>query len=435
MQTTLRIPQRKPKDMGKRRLGSTARVVAALAAGLTIDIAISASGNAALRTIAAAAEPIGILWINAIRMTVIPLVVSLLFVSMTSFSDVRSAGRTGGRALLIFAAFLVASALFAILTVPVLFSWLPTGASTTVALGQMSTSSAVREQAQQLPTFVQWLTDLVPTNPMRAAADGALLPLVIFTVLFGLASTGTAPDQREALVRFFRALSESMLTLVGWLIALAPLGVFALILPLAARMGASAVGAFGYYVIAICGLLCVQTLALYPIAAVVGRVPAKRFAQAVFPAQAIAFSSSSSLASLPALLEGAEKKLERPPELMGFVLPLAVSIFKINTPIVWLAGACFVARLYAVPFGPAQVGLVLVASVLLSFTTPGIPMGSVVVLAPVFASAGLPVEGVGILIAVDLVPDLFKTIANVTGDMAAAALLSRADTAHVVQCS
>ena len=419
--------------MRNRRWSPTGRVVAALAAGLIIGIAISASGNAALRTIAAAAEPIGILWINAIRMTVIPLVVSLLFVSMTSFSDVRSAGRTGGRALMIFAVFLVGSAVFAILTVPVLFSWLPTGASTTVALGQMSTSSAVRAQAQQLPSVAQWLTDLVPTNPMRAAADGAMLPLVIFTVLFGLASTGIAPDLRDALVRFFRAVSGSMLTLVRWLIVLAPLGVFALILPLAARMGASAVGAFGYYVIAICVLLCAQTLALYPIAAVVGRVPAKRFAQAVFPAQTIAFSTSSSLASLPALLEGAEEKLQRPPELTGFVLPLAVSVFKINTPIVWLAGACFVARLYAVPFGPAEIGLVLAASVLLSFGTPGIPMGSLVVLAPVFASAGLPVEGVGILIAVDLVPDIFKTVSNVTGDMAAAAVLSRANTAHVVQ--
>jgi proton glutamate symport protein len=412
--------------MRDRRWSPTTRVLAALVAGLTIGIAISASGNAALRAIAAAAEPIGILWINAIRMTVIPLVVSLLFVSMTSFSDVRSAGRTGGRALMIFVVFLVGSALFAILIVPALFSWLPTG-STTAAMGQMSTLAAVREQAQQLPTFAQWLTDLVPTNPIRAAADGAMLPLVIFSVLFGLASTGIAPDLREALVRFFRAVSGSMLTLVGWLIALAPLGVFALILPLVARMGASAVGAFGYYVIAICGLCCVQTLALYPIAALFGRVPAKRFAQAVFPAQAIAFSTSSSLASLPALLEGAEKTLQRPPELTGFVLPLAVSVFKINTPIVLLAGACFVARLYAVPFGPAQVGLVLAASVLLSFSTPGIPLGSLVVLAPVFANAGLPVEGVGILMAVDLVPDLFKTIANVTGNMAAAAVLSRAN--------
>jgi proton glutamate symport protein len=177
--------------------------------------------------------------------------------------------------------------------------------------------------------------------------------------------------------------------------------------------------------IAISGLLFVLTLALYPIAAVIGRVSAKRFAEAAFPAQAIAFSSRSSLASLPGLLEGADKKLKCPPQVTGFVLPLAVSIFKINLPVVWLAGAYFVARLYGVSLDPADIALILMASIVLSFGSPGIPMGSLVILAPVFASAGLPVEGIGILIAVDLVPDIFKTVSNVTGDMAAAAVLSR----------
>ena len=411
--------------MSKLRSSPTTRVVAALVAGLTVGIAISASGNTSLFAIAAAAEPIGTIWINAIRMTVIPLVVSLLFVSIASFADVRSACRLGGRAFALFAALLVASAVLAVLTVPALFTWLPIGASTTAVLAQIPASSAVQAQAHQLPTFAQWLTDLVPTNPIRAAADGAVLPLVVFSVLFGLASTGIAADLREALVRFFRAVSESMLTIIRWLIVIAPVGVFALILPLAARMGASTVGAFGYYVFVLSSVLFVQTLALYPIAVIAGRVPFKRFAQGAFPAQAIAFSSRSSLASLPALLEGAEKTLKCPSEVAGFVLPLAVSVFKINLPIVWLAGAYLVARLYGVPLGPSQVGLILTASVFLSFSTPGIPMGSLFVLAPVFASVGLPVEGIGILIAVDLVPDICKAIANVTGDMAATVVLSR----------
>ena len=435
-QTAVSLANRweRAESMSNRHWNPTTRVLAALAAGLTIGIAISASGNATLRAIAAAAEPVGIVWINAIRMTVIPLVISLLFVSMTSFSDIQSACRTGGRALMLFAAMLGGSAVLAVLTVPALYRWLPTGATTTAALGQMPASSAVHEQAQQLPTFAQWLADLVPTNPIRAAADGAVLPLVIFSVLFGLASTRIAPDLREALVRFFRAISESMLTIMRWLIAIAPFGVFALILPLTARIGASAVGAFGYYVIVVCGVLFVQTLALYPIAAIVGQVPVKCFAQAVFPAQAIAFSSRSSLASLPALLEGAETTLQSPPEIVGFVLPLAVSIFKINTPVLWLAGAFFVARLYGAHLGPSQIGLILVAAISLSFSTPGIPIGSLLLIAPVFASVGLPVEGIGILMAVDLAPDIFRTIANVTGDMTAAVILSRQHRANGARC-
>lgn len=406
-------------------MGPTTRVIAALAAGLLIGSAISASGSPVLQAVTATVEPIGVVWVNAIRMTLIPLMASLLFLSVISFSDVRTAGHAGVRALIVFVAFLTGSAVFAAMTVPVLFQWLPPGASAATALGAITTASTVQEQAQQLPTLAQWLVDLVPTNPIRSAADGAILPVVTFSVLFGLASLSIRSDLREALVRFFLAVSESMLTLVRWLIRLAPLGVFALILPLAAKMGTSALGSFGYYVVVTSCLLLAQTLVLYPIAAFVGGVPAKRFAQAALPAQAIAFSSRSSLASLPALLEGAENTLKSPAEIVGFALPLAVSIFKIATPVSWLAGACFVARLYGVPFGPAQVGLVLAASVLLSFGTPGIPMGGLVVLAPVFASTGLPVEGIGILMGLNLIPDTFETILNVTGDITAAALLSR----------
>jgi Na+/H+-dicarboxylate symporter len=393
-------------------------------AGLAIGTAISRSGNGSLSAAAAATELVGIVWINAIRMTVIPLVMSLLIVSAAGFSDVRSAGRIGARTLMLFLIFLVGSAALALVLVPPSFAWLPMHPTAVAALSDVTASSTVGEQAQRLPTIGQWFTHLVPTNPIRAAADGDMLPLVIFSILFGLACTSIAPDLRESLVRFFRAVSESMLTLVRWLIVLAPLGVFALILPLAARMGASAAGEFGYYVIVICGALSIQTIALYAIAALVGRVSVKRFANATFPAQVVAFSSRSSLASLPALLDGAKQKLECPPEVTGFALPLAVSIFKINMPIVWLAGACFVARLYGVPLGPLQIGLILGASVLLSFSSPGIPMGSLLLLAPLFATAGLPAEGIGVLMAIDLVPDIFKTVANVTGDMTAAVVLA-----------
>lgn len=410
--------------MGNRLSSPTARVLIALAAGLALGVAISASGSAALKSLAAAAEPIGIIWINAIRMTVIPLVVSLLFVSMAGFADIRSAGRLGGRTLLTFAALLVGAAVFAVITVPPVFAWMPVEATTTATLSDMIPASSVQQQAKQLPSFAQWLTDLVPTNPIRAAADGAMLPLVLFSVLFGLASTVIAADLRETLMKFFRAVGEAMLTIVGWLIALAPIGVFALILPLAARTGASTVGAFAYYIVAMCGLLVVITLVLYPVTAVLGRVPVKRFAQAALPGQAIAFSSQSSLASLPGLLEGAEKQLPNASQVTGFVLPLAVAIFKFVTPLVWLTGAYFVARLYGVQLGPADIGLILIASVTLSFTAPGIPMGSLVILAPVFASVGLPVEGIGILMAIDLIPDAFKTVSNVTGDMAAAVVLA-----------
>lgn len=406
-------------------MGPTTRVLAALAGGLLIGSGISASGSSFLQAVAGAVEPLGTIWINAIRMTLIPLIMSLLFLSTVNFSEARMAGIAGARALMVFLAYLIGSAVFAAVTVPALFQWLPIGANAAKTLGTPIPAAALQQQAQQLPTFAQWCVDLIPTNPIRAAADGTIIPVVAFSVLFGLASLQIRCDLRDSLVRLFRAVSESMLTLVRWFIKLAPLGVFALILPLTAKMGTAALGSFGYYVIVTSCLLLAQTLLLYLITAAMGGVSATRFAKAALPAQAIALSSRSSLASLPALLEGAEKTLNSRAETVGFVLPLAVSIFKIATPVAWLAGACFIARLYSVPFGPMQAAIVLAASVLLSFGTPGIPMGGLVLLAPVFSSAGLPIEGIGILMALNLVPDTFETILNVTADIGAAAVLSR----------
>jgi Na+/H+-dicarboxylate symporter len=157
---------------------------------------------------------------------------------------------------------------------------------------------------------------------------------------------------------------------------------------------------------------------------IVGGVSFPDFARATFPAQAVAMSSRSSLASLPALIEGAQGKLRLPPEIAGFVLPLAVSTFKMSAPIAWIAGALFIGKLYGVELEAKAVVLIAAVSVIVSFGGPGIPSGSLVMVAPLYTSLGLPVEGIGILIALDVFPDIFKTVCNVTADMAAVTILA-----------
>ncbi len=402
------------------------RVLTALVAGLAVGVAVAASNNASLLRIAPIAETIGTLWVNAIRMTVIPLVVSLLILSVGSVNDVKEVGRTGARALMLFVAFLIASASIAGLMAPFLLSLFHVDAATTAAIrGSAGTATAITEGIRKLPTFSQWLLELIPVNPVRSAADGAMLPLVIFSLLFALASTRATPGSRKAIVDFFRAVSEAMLVLVRWVIALAPIGVFALMLGLAARVGASAVGALGYFVLVVSVITGVLLIALYPVVAIAGRMSVKRFAQAVFPAQAVAFGSRSSLASLPALIASAETRLAMPPAISGFVLPLSVSTFKLGAPVSGVVGALFLAQLYGVTFTALDIVLVGAVSIILSFSTPGIPSGSLIVVAPLYASLGLPIEGIGILIAVDVIPDTFKTVLNVTADMAVAAIVAR----------
>ena len=154
-----------------------------------------------------------------------------------------------------------------------------------------------------------------------------------------------------------------------------------------------------------------------------------RFARAALPAQLIAFTSSSSVASLPALVESAQRGLGLPRRVSGFVLPLAVSTFHFAGPVTWTVGAVFVGWFYGVTLGAREIAIVAFASVFLTSAAPGIPRGGFIMLAPLFSEIGLPVEGIGILIALDVIPDTFATALNVTGDLAAAALVAKHETA------
>jgi Na+/H+-dicarboxylate symporter len=150
-----------------------------------------------------------------------------------------------------------------------------------------------------------------------------------------------------------------------------------------------------------------------------------RFAKAALPAQLIAFSSSSSVASLPALVEGAETGLGLPANVTGFVLPLATAMFHIAGPVSWTVGALFVGWFYNVPLHAAQLATIALAAVFLGFASPGVPRGAFIMLTPLLLAVGLPAEGIGLLIAADAIPDTFSTVLNTTGDLAATALVAR----------
>ena len=402
------------------------RVVVAVVAGLGGGAAIAASGNPALVKAAEIVAPVGTLWVNAIRMTVIPLVVALLVTGVASASDLRSVGRIGGRTLLVFAGLLAGVAAVFMPLTSVLFRILPLDALTRPPLPEGALEAAGQIASSPETTGLgAWITSLVPTNPVAAAADGAMLQLIVFTLLLALAISRSPARSRATMLSFFQGLADAMLVLVRWVVAAAPVGVFGLLLPLAAHGGAGLAGAVGVYVAAYSVASLAATALLYPVVAVLGGVGVVRFARAALPAQLIAFSSSSSIASLPALVEAAEQSLDIPDRVTGFALPLAVSTFKIAAPVSWTVGALFVGWFYGVPLGATQLGIVAFAAIFLAFAAPGVPRGAFLMLAPLFLAVGLPVEGIGILIAVDAVPDLFATVLNVTGDLVATVLVAR----------
>jgi Na+/H+-dicarboxylate symporter len=403
---------------GLARIPDAARVLIGLVAGFGIGLALAGTTRPRLLLVVAISETVGTLWVNAIRMTVVPLVAALLISRIAGTSG--TAGKLGARALALFVFLAAAGALCTALIVPPLIHALPLDPDT---LDRIRASAVA--PASDVPPFRDWLTALVPPNAVKAAADGALLPFVVFVVCFAFAVSRTDAGSRETIVRFFDAITRTMFVLIGWIIRLSPVGVFALGLTLAARGGTGVVSALGLYVATVSILLALATLLLYPIVKAAGGVSFVRFARAAAPVQAIAFSTRSSFASLPVLVDRAEHALGVRPEVSGIVLPIAVSIFKFGMPIMRFTGTYFIARLFGVQLGFVEVLALSAALTAASFYTPGVPSGSLVILAPIYEAFGVPVEGIGLLLAVDLVPDMFVTVANTTADLAVAALLSK----------
>jgi Na+/H+-dicarboxylate symporter len=235
------------------------------------------------------------------------------------------------------------SALLAAVAAPPLLSLGSFDSEAFAALRETATATQV-----ELPPFREWIVNLIPANPIRAAADGAMLPLIVFTAILALAILRLEGEHKQTLVGFFDAVSRAMLVIVNWILLVAPIGI-------------DLIGAMGVFILVACGLVTVALLALYPVAVLGGGISLKRFARACAPAQAVGFSTRSSLASLPAMLEAAEDDLELAPQVTGIVLPVAVALLKYASPPVRITGTIFVAHLYGIDLGVVEIATIAAA--------------------------------------------------------------------------
>jgi proton glutamate symport protein len=399
----------------------------ALAVGLLIGGWMAREQFSGLDETIRVLEPIGTIWINAVRMTIIPLVISMLIVAVASSDSLRSMGRLGGVALLFFFATISAIAIYAGVLAPIMMSGLTIDPAAADALRADATSSSqqVAATVRGMGGFAQRLVELVPPNPFAAASSGAMLPLVVFSIIFGAALSRVEPRYRDTAVAFFRGVSEAMIQIIRWVFVAAPIGVLALSIVVGGRIGFKAIEAVGYYIGVFVLLMVGVIVMIYAVAVVVGRVPLRKFAAAVAPAQVIALGSRSSSAAMPAVIDAARTVLKLPPQVVSFVIPTAVAIFRVSAPISFVLGALFLGKLYGVEISGAQIASLALLSVLLSYSVPPVPSGSLFLMAPVFAEYGIPVEGVAILIAIDAIPDLIKTASITTAHMASAVVVAR----------
>lgn len=392
------------------------QVTLGLLAGLALGMLLSQQSTPTAITggLLATLDVVGTAWINAVRMTVIPLVVPLLIVGVAGGDDLRATGAVGAKAFGWMLVLLVACAVFSSVVSTVWFESLVLDPAATTRLRESAKIDVPSSDALSVRTFI---LSLIPLNPIKAAADGTLLPVVLFTLLYAFALGRVAETPRAAQLSFFRGMADTMLVVVRWMLALGGIGIFALATVLGQKLGTNVLGAIGFYFLVNIVLHLIATAAIYVAVAVSGRVSLRDFARALVPASVVGMGSRSSLASLPAMVKGATDVLRLPPTATGFVLPLCASVFKLTSAIYWVVGALFIAKLYGIDLSTANLALVAASSVVLNFSTPGIPSGGMLLQVPLYASIGLPVEGIGILIALDTLPDMFKTLLNVTADM------------------
>ena len=391
-----------------------------LAAGAVLH-AVEAPGEAGF---VAAAEAIGGVWLDALRMTIIPLVFALLVTGMARAADAVGRGGLAGRALLTFGGgLLLATTLTALLTPALLAAWPAPGEA---AAALRSTATGGGAQIPPTPPLSEWLSAFIPANPFKAAADGAMASLVVFALIFGLAVSRLDAARRDMLVTVFDSVQAAMMVIVRWVLVLAPGGVFLLALTVGARTGFGAVGLLGHYVVVV-SLMCLMAGALGLIAALAGgRTPPRDLAGAMAPVGAMAISTQSSLACLPVML-AACARLGIPERVSGLVLPMGVALFRITSPAGNLAVALYVAHLYGVTLAPSQVAAGVLVAALVSLAAVGVASSVTffTTLVPIFISLGLPMELLPLLLAVETFPDFSRTLGNVAGHVGVTAWAAR----------
>jgi Na+/H+-dicarboxylate symporter len=398
------------------------RILLALVVGLSAGIASVAAGLAWTPQLIAIAEPIGGMWLNALQMTIVPLVVALLITGVAASAKAARASRLAVRALIFFVAFLLFSALTAAVLTPLLLDLFPLPAEAAASLrAALSTTAAVGDA----PTFSDFIRSIVPTNAVAAASETAILPLILFVLVFAFAMVRLPEEPRERLVGFFEAIADTMLVVIGWVLWLGPIGVFALAYVVGARAGGTAFGALLHYVVIVTAVGTVIWLAAWPIAWIGARISPLRFTRAIASSQALAFSTQSSLACLPAMLRAAGK-LGVPVAASGVVLPMAVAVFRATGPVMNFAVAIYIAYWFGIELTPTQLALGVLASATTTMGAVGIPgqASFVTSIAPICIAMGVPIEPLGLLIAVEPVPDLMRTMGNVSMDVAATATVA-----------
>ena len=370
------------------------------------------------------AQPAGTIFLRLLFLLVIPMLFSAIVIGIAGL-DLKGLGRVGARTL----AYTVVFSLIAVLLGMGLVTVVKPGSGVSDemrAKARMTSITAMPKPPSGTPG--EMIAAMVPDNPIKAAANGDMLGVILFSVLFGVAVARTETPGVKALKEMVQGIYDVTMTLVGWVLALAPLGVAALLYSMTARLGLELLGQLATYVAVVIGALCIHLFVVYSLAVkFLGRRNPLQFFKDIRLALATAFATSSSSATLPTALKVAEENLKLPPNIARFVLTAGSAMNQNGTALFEGVTVLFLAQVFGVELSLAQQFVVMCICVLAGVGTAGIPAGSIPVIAMILGMFGIPPEGIGLILGVDRILDMCRTTLNVAGDLACATYVARVE--------
>jgi Na+/H+-dicarboxylate symporter len=398
-----------------------------LIGGLAFGLVAAVTGSPALRDAAEALTPLGTAFVNLLRMVVIPLVVATLFVGVARLGDLKKLTRLGALTLLFFAATTLVSILIGMGTMRLMLPLANEQAAAAVGMARAAGVGAGTGEVPTLPGPIDFLLGLIPANPFQAATEGALLPLIVFTSLFAAAVAALEATDRDRVLDLAEPIAAALIKLVHWILWTAPVGVFALAAPVTAQSGWSMLQSLGVFVLAVLIALVIFVAAVYvPVARFLGGIGPGAFLKACIGSQILGFTTTSSAATIPAMLESTDE-LGVSRTVSSFVIALGAAIGRAGSALFQGAAIVFLAWLYQTPIPAAGLGVAVLATGLVSITVAGVPSGSIFSLAPALGTVGVPLDGLAVLLGVDRIPDMARSATNVTGTITAAVVMDRSD--------
>jgi Na+/H+-dicarboxylate symporter len=421
------LSEKSEAQIGRKPFGvSPWIIVAALVLGLAAGMAANTFDPKSRDLAISIIGTVGGLWLDALKMTVIPLVVALLVKGIVGSAEIASEGRIATMAIIWFLALYFLSAIVGAIATPLLLGLFPLSPGAEQAMRAGFAAVNPSQVQSSVASFSDFVLSFIPSNPMASAANGDMLPIVVFTLFLALALTFMEPSKRKPVVDFFRSLGDAMLVIIGWVLRVAAIGVFALAFVAGAASGTAVFAAVIRFVILYIAVGLVVIAVAYVVAVTASRFNLAAFSRAMAPTQAIAFSTQSSTGSLPVMLLSARRLGVTMPT-ADTVLPLAAALFRVTGPAMNIAVVIFIADVLGLKLGAGPYIAGIAVATFASISAPGLPgqVSYFTSIAPIAMAMGVPIAPLGMLIAVEPVPDMFRTVGNVTMDVAVAGAVDR----------